>query len=254
MTFFPIEKPCDKCGREFLAAISGQTTCTTCLIMPSRKNIIGPEQTIKPKGDDMPLDLKEKPCVDCLKQFKPTSNVQKRCLPCKEIYDASKKKNKKSARLSEPALVKKKSPSLSPDCDDALVLRMLITVGLVTDEKVQAARDYAKNDKIKLWPIDALKLLARMKVQEEILDRNNQHIPTVKELSKEIAGRIMKLSSATWSMEDCVGCQKRTAAAPDLFAEINVKKDDRCLDAKCWGKHTEAALATKIAEFTPWAW
>jgi len=110
---------------------------------------------------------------------------------------------------------------------------------------------YAKNDKIKLWPIEALELVARMpeKVQEDILDRNRERAPTVKELAKEISGRIMKLSAATWSMEDCTGCQKRTAAAPDLFAEINVKKDDRCLDAKCWGKHTEAALATKIAEF-----
>ena len=109
---------------------------------------------------------------------------------------------------------------------------------------------YVKNDKIKLWPIESLELVARMppKVQEEILDRNGRGVPTVKELKKEIAGRLMKLSSATWSMEDCAGCQKRTAAAPDLFSEINVKKDDRCLDAKCWGKHAEAALTEKVAE------
>ena len=109
---------------------------------------------------------------------------------------------------------------------------------------------YAKNDKIKLWPIEALELVARMpeKVQEDILDRNRERAPTVKELAKEISGRIMKLSAATWSMEDCTGCQKRTAAAPDLFAEINVKKDDRCLDVKCWGKHTEAALSVRVAE------
>jgi len=109
---------------------------------------------------------------------------------------------------------------------------------------------YAKNDKIKLWPIEALELVARMpaKVQEDILSRNDRHVPTVKELAKEIAGRIMKLSSATWPKDDCQKCQKRTAAAPDLFAEISVEKDDRCLDAKCLGEHTEAALKAKMTE------
>jgi hypothetical protein len=137
MTFFPIEKPCDKCGKKFFAAISGQTTCTSCLVAPSRKDIIVPKQAIKPEGENMSRDLKEKPCVDCLKQFKPTSNVQARCLPCRKIYNASKKKNKKEAKMSEPALV-------SPECADAVVLRMLVTVGLVTEEKVQAAREIVR--------------------------------------------------------------------------------------------------------------
>jgi ParB/RepB/Spo0J family partition protein len=112
---------------------------------------------------------------------------------------------------------------------------------------------YAKDDKIKMWPIESLELVARMpdKVQEDILDNNKFEIPTVKELQKEIAGRIMKLSSTTWAKDsdDCKECQKRTAAAPDLFSEINVEKDDRCLDANCWGKHTEAALTAKADEF-----
>ena len=138
MTFFPVEKPCDSCGREFLAAIPGQTTCTTCLTAPSRKNGVVSDQTTKSKGEDMPQDCKEKICVDCKKPFKPTSNVQKRCVPCGENYKPERKKN--SVKPSSKTTTES-PPLVISDSEDAMVLRMLVAADLVTNDKIQDVRE-----------------------------------------------------------------------------------------------------------------
>lgn len=88
----------------------------------------------------------EKNCIDCKKTFMPTGNTQKRCEPCGEIYKVTYRKEHKkvesAAKTIDPALIKKSfSEKVS---NDSRVIQMLIAVGLVTEEKVQAAREIVR--------------------------------------------------------------------------------------------------------------
>jgi hypothetical protein len=145
MTFFPVEKPCDKCGTGFLASTPGQTTCTQCLIHPRKKIADVPEQTIIPKGNDMHNVLPEKTCIACGKPYKPTSNVQKRCFPCIEIHKSEdKKKRNEERKIALKAATSDKKSASKTTCDDAMVLRMLVAAGLVTEEKINQAREIVR--------------------------------------------------------------------------------------------------------------
>ncbi len=120
-------------------------------------------------------------------------------------------------------------------------------------------KEYLSGD-CKAWPVECIELIARMpvNVQDEMLENARFEVPTIKELREQIEERMMKLSAAPWPIDggkpDCKRCQKRTAAAASLFDEINVAKDDRCLDSECWEKkmkdHLEATAA-KLKELSP---
>lgn len=79
----------------------------------------------------MAHNCKEKVCVDCGKPYTPTSNVQKRCPDC-----MGKKKNTPPL----PRAPKPKAPGV-PGGEDSFVLTMLVAAGLVTQQKIDKARE-----------------------------------------------------------------------------------------------------------------
>lgn len=78
MNFFK-ERKCDQCGRPFMPQSATNTTCVPCMIKPCRENQ-------QPKGEPMAQTCKVKICVDCKKEYTPTSNVQKRCPSCMKTH------------------------------------------------------------------------------------------------------------------------------------------------------------------------
>jgi len=92
----------------------------------------------------MAITAEEKICIDCKKPFKPTSNVQKRCLDCGKIH--AREYGKTYRRPSSEGRPKATTPPKLTKIetvggDDSVVLRMLVAAGLVTEEKIQAARE-----------------------------------------------------------------------------------------------------------------
>ena len=125
------------------------------------------------------------------------------------------------------------------------------------------------------WSASHLQLIAAMpaEAQASLHDEYNNaclakgDLPTVKELEKEIAGRMMLLSKAVWlpkekfsgaiieKVPSCPKCQKRSSVQPGLFDDASdaeqIKKNDRCLDHDCWRRKTGAFIdqqAKKLLE------
>lgn len=148
------EKKCDQCGRKFPLTIPG-TTCPDCLIRPQKgeSDIIQP--FINRKEAIMPNLVKEKICIDCGHSYAPTSNVQKRCRECMEKHEKEYMQNYKKPKKQKviggnavksnseisPAKVERQLSELSSSIgEEALILRMLVAIGLVSEEKVNQAR------------------------------------------------------------------------------------------------------------------
>lgn len=80
------------------------------------------------------------------------------------------------------------------------------------------------------------------------------------DLKKYLAEKISLLAGAPWDLVDgelvkganaCARCPKRSSIEPELFADLDpvAKKnqpDDRCLDAECWNKKSEAYVTRSI--------
>ena len=86
---------------------------------------------------------------------------------------------------------------------------------------------------------------------------------TVKEVERWIGQTTYLLSRASWDLTDgavgnpkagaCVDCDKRSSCRPGLFDDydadqVKVKKDDRCLDQKCWKEKSQHGLKVLITE------
>jgi len=100
----------------------------------------------------------------------------------------------------------------------------------------------------RLYTAAHLQLIAALpkEVQGQLLHNlNGYNDYTVKQLETQIEKWMRQLSKAPWLTDGklsgkCARCQKRSAAQPGLFDESSdaeeVKKNDRCLDRKCWMK------------------
>jgi ParB/RepB/Spo0J family partition protein len=115
-------------------------------------------------------------------------------------------------------------------------------------------KEYDKGESLSRWPVEALELISRMpvNVQDELSYLQHTNLSSVKELRKLIAEKMLKLSTAPWDIYSgnpvCNECPKRTGASPTLFDEINVNKNDQCLDSTCWNKKMEEFLYAKVKE------
>ncbi len=118
------------------------------------------------------------------------------------------------------------------------------------------------------WPARMLEMVARLPapIQKELLAiyRSGQyHKPTIPrraELEKRIGNYTHQLARAPWKKDDatvlpevsaCSECLNRTAARPSLFDDLMVngdKRDDRCLDPKCWERKAHAHLVARATQ------
>jgi predicted nucleic acid-binding Zn ribbon protein len=73
--------------------------------------------------------VNEKKCIGCGKPYTPTGNCQKYCPDCKS--EKLPKNNKRESAL----LILPKSAS-----EDTMILRMLVAIGIVSEEKIEQAR------------------------------------------------------------------------------------------------------------------
>ena len=80
-----------------------------------------------------------KNCVDCKEDFKPTSNVQKRCLKCKAAKKATKKDKPSQAKKQPIAATKKRSngSGISDRCADCKTMKVLVAAGLVSEKQIE---------------------------------------------------------------------------------------------------------------------
>jgi len=136
-----------------------------------------------------------------------------------------------------------------------------------TIRRAQEPQDEDVTDPFATWTTAHLVQIARLpeKVQDALLadyNRNAWKLPkTAAALAEDLAERSRELRKAPWKLDDatlvrkagsCASCTKRTAAQGTLFYERldpeKVKKDDRCLDEKCWQRKLKAYEAAKIAK------
>ena len=123
----------------------------------------------------------------------------------------------------------------------------------------------AENEKYKDWTASHIQEIAWLpkETQDQLLGGFDTFIevPTVKELAKEITGRLMLLKKAPWDPGDaelvkkagaCSQCPKRSCKQPGLFDDVKdpeaIKKNDRCLDPKCWEAKVQARVEQKFHE------
>jgi len=79
---FPRKAICDQCGKPF-ETLADDTTCTQCMIKPSRRPTDFPPVPKEIIMSDFSNTIrKKKVCVDCMKEFVPTGNCQMRCPEC----------------------------------------------------------------------------------------------------------------------------------------------------------------------------
>lgn len=84
---------------------------------------------------------------------------------------------------------------------------------------------------------------------------------TTSELAGELARETRQLKSAQWKLDDptllphvgaCTTCEKRSGRQPELFTDdpekSDAKKDDRCLDPKCWAVKEQKYLRRRLDE------
>ena len=113
------------------------------------------------------------------------------------------------------------------------------------------------------WGAAHLVLIARLpaETQDYLLKTPFEYHPprTVSELAKALAEYERTLRKAPWKLDDaklfrkagaCVSCTKRSTAQGLLFHERldpeQVKKQDRCLDPRCWDRKLKAHLKAKV--------
>lgn len=111
------------------------------------------------------------------------------------------------------------------------------------------------------WTTSHLQLVAAFpqdvqpQLLEELTDyRNVEEVISVGELEKQLAEWLRLLSKAPWDLSDktlakkppCSKCHKRSSHQPGLFDdttdEEEIKKNDRCLDRRCWDEKMEAHI------------
>jgi hypothetical protein len=149
----PVQKMCDECGRTY-RTVSPRNTCPDCLIRPHRKNDQEKTNNIpEEKGIAMPQEIDERKCEDCGAPYKPTGCTQKRCPECIKKHDYEynkayrmKNKNGKAASLATvlTAISVKKTAEIPLPADDTLILRMIVAAGLITEEKINKAREIVR--------------------------------------------------------------------------------------------------------------
>jgi hypothetical protein len=93
---------CDNCGKPF-ETIGDETTCTQCMIKPSRRPTDFPPVPKEMIMSDFSNTIrKKKVCVDCTKEFIPSGNCQKRCPECAAKITSGTHPKMAKARTSHP--------------------------------------------------------------------------------------------------------------------------------------------------------
>jgi ParB/RepB/Spo0J family partition protein len=119
------------------------------------------------------------------------------------------------------------------------------------------------NSEYRRWTIAHLALIARLpkEIQDDYYDRARPD-DSVKEVEKDLSSYLMLLSKTQWKIDDetllpkagaCSKCSKRTSCRPTLFedeSEEKIKKNDRCLDLKCWNSKVTAFVKRRAAELS----
>lgn len=129
------------------------------------------------------------------------------------------------------------------------------------------------------WPLSHLPLLARVPFEAQIglfeaikdeqkdgwdwrdngEDRDTPPVPTLRDLERFLDDRSRLMTAAPWKMDDatldakagaCAFCPKRSSAQALLFPDLADGKDDRCLDADCWGRKQKALVAVNLTKLT----
>lgn len=120
-----------------------------------------------------------------------------------------------------------------------------------------------ENDYAELWTTSHLQLIATLPghIQDEMIENYEyEGPPTVARLTKEIDDMMRVINKAVFKDDDksllpevpnCCDCTKSTAAQPGLFDDtIDVtqsRKNNRCMDEKCWDLKTDSWLKRTIA-------
>ncbi len=81
-----------------------------------------------------------KVCTDCRREYKPTSNVQKRCPECKAKKKPSAKKKAISGKRTQPQSKHNGNGHTCTDCAAEKTINILISAGIIDEGKVDAAR------------------------------------------------------------------------------------------------------------------
>lgn len=121
------------------------------------------------------------------------------------------------------------------------------------------------------WTASHLQLVAAFpaNVQNEIFEYYEyEDVVSVKNLEKELAGRLRLVSKAKWDTKEalpvttdkgtntvaCNKCNKRTSVQPGLFDDTTDKetitKNDRCLDQDCWANRMNVWLRRRAQELS----
>jgi hypothetical protein len=125
MNSFTKEIICDTCVKPFIPQSATNTTCVQCMIKPSKPIASIAQPSVKPitKGEHMAQQCKEKACVNCGKQYMPTSNVQKRCPACMANKPkAAKVAHPFGANITKKVIGKKQSSETKQPGGDLLTL------------------------------------------------------------------------------------------------------------------------------------
>ena len=120
-------KTCEKCDAPFDLSLPGYL-CPKCR-KSDREDIQSEGSHGMPEGV-----VKEKKCIGCGKPYTPTGNCQKYCPDCK-----SEKAPKSNKRESAPLILPKSAS------EDTMILRRLVAIGIITEEKIEQARKIVLN-------------------------------------------------------------------------------------------------------------
>lgn len=135
----------------------------------------------------------------------------------------------------------------------------------------QAKKEFHNPDHrgLSRWTASHLQQIAGLPadLQMEFIDNYcYQDVPSVKDLENEVMQLLRPLSKAPWQFEEvteitlcnkklkvcCSKCTKRSSFQPGLFDDSTdtekAKKDDKCLDDRCWKQRVKAYIENKAIE------